>query len=83
MSQNASARSRVSGASAATRSTTSRQNSTGKTRVELLAGHGVLGPGRHPAAVTRLREPEPLEVLLGQGHGGVEADDGEVAAPRG
>ena len=35
------------------------------------------GPGGDVPALARLREPEPLEVLLCKGHGRVEPDDGE------
>ena len=47
--------------------------------VELLAAHAMLGTGRDAAPQPAHREPEALEVLLGQGHGGVETDDREVA----
>jgi len=39
----------------------------------------MLGTGGYTAAEADLGEPEALKVFLGQGHGGVEADDGEVA----
>ena len=50
----------------------------GKHGVEAGAVHAVLGPGGD-AAVPGKREPEPLVVLLGEGHGRVEADDGKLA----
>jgi hypothetical protein len=46
----------------------------GHRRVELGAGHAVPGPRRDVAAGPRLRKPEPVEVPLGERHGGVETD---------
>ncbi len=51
----------------------------GHSGVELGPGQPMLCPGGDVAAAARLREPQALVVPLGQGHGGVEADDGEVA----
>ena len=75
MSQKASASSSVPGTSAATRSTTSRQNSCGMCAsnsawvMPYSAREGMApldaGPGK----------PEPMKVALGQRHGRVEADD--------
>ncbi len=45
--------------------------------VEIAARKPVAGPGRDVSARARLGEPQPLEVLLGEGHGGVEPDDRE------
>ncbi len=47
--------------------------------VEDALGYGVLGPRRDVAALPGLGIPEPLDVASGQGHGRVEADDGELA----
>ena len=69
----------MSGASAATRSTTSRQNSSGIAAsnsawdiVPNSARDGIAA-----AALAGPREPQPPDVLLGQHHRGVEADDRE------
>ena len=71
----------MSGASTATRSTTSRQNSVGHRGVELGLGHRPeLGPRRdRAAALAGAREPQPPDVLLGEHHRGVEADHREAA----
>ena len=68
----------MSGASAATRSTTSRQNSSGISASKPAFDIGVLGPRRDPAAGARLRVPEAFDVLLGEDHRGIEADDREA-----
>ena len=49
-----------------------------KDRIELRSVHGVLGSRRDSARVSGPWEPQTLVVLLGQGHGRVEADDGEL-----
>ncbi len=46
--------------------------------VELGLGDRVLGARRDAAAGSRLGPPQPLDVLLGQDHRGVEADDREA-----
>ena len=50
----------------------------GEGRFEIGAGNAMFGAGRDGPAAARLGEPQALVVLLGQGHGGVEADDGEA-----
>src|SRR6185437_15412957 len=45
--------------------------------VNLRSGHAVLGARGDGAAGARTGKPEPVEVALGQGHGGVKADDGK------
>ena len=52
---------------------------TGNSWLNSALGHAVFGAGGNVAAAARLREPEPLEVFFGEGHGGVEADDREAA----
>ncbi len=47
-------------------------------RVELGPGDGVLGARRDAAAASRFRPPQPLDVLPGEDHRGVEADDREA-----
>ncbi len=47
--------------------------------VELFLRHGVFGARGDGAAGAGQREPEALDVALGEHHGGVEADDGEEA----
>ena len=46
--------------------------------VELRARHAEAGAGRDVAAMAGLGEPQPLDVLLRQRHGGIEADDRET-----
>ena len=52
-------------------------------RVELLLRHGVFGARRDGTAGAGQREPEALDVALGEHHGGIEADDRERVARRG
>src|SRR4051794_6520023 len=52
----------------------------GHPAVELSFGHRMLSPGWDAATLAGLRPPQPLDVLLGEHHGGVEPDDRE--APR-
>ena len=47
--------------------------------VEFFLRHGVFGARGDGAAGAGEREPEALDVALGEDHGGVEADDGEEA----
>ena len=42
-------------------------------------GHAVLGAGWDGPALPRFGEPQALDMLLGQGHGCVKTDDGEIA----
>ncbi len=47
--------------------------------IKLRAGEAVFGAGGDIAAGAGFGEPQALIMLLGQSHGGVEADDGELA----
>ena len=51
--------------------------------VEFGLAHAVLGARGDGAAGAGTRKPEAVKVALGQGHGGVEADDRERGARRG
>ena len=51
----------------------------GHAAVEFLAGHGEGGAGGDGAALAWFGPPQALNVAFGQGHGRVEADDGELA----
>ena len=51
----------------------------GHERVELFLRHRVFGARRDGAAAAGQREPEPLDVALGERHRRVEADDREQA----
>ena len=48
-------------------------------RVELGPGHAMLGPGWDRATRAGFGEPQALDMLLGQRHRRVEADDREIA----